>query len=85
MVPRFQFLRKLSEARAINDTDRPYVLACTKKGFFVRVSRRAADKKLVAGGEKYESRHGYLFGVPDMLSLWRAHLGAHFQDVPSCC
>ena len=26
-VPGFQFLTKLSEARAINDTDRPHVLA----------------------------------------------------------
>ena len=33
MVPRFKFLTKLSEARAINDTDRPYVLALERSKF----------------------------------------------------
>ena len=61
MVPQFQFLTKLSEAHAINNTDRPHV-------FFVHASCCAADKELVVGGEKYESRNGCLVGDPDIMA-----------------
>ena len=34
----------------------------------MHASCHATDKELVAGGEKYESRHGCLVGVPDIMA-----------------
>ena len=43
-------------------------LHMNEASFFVHTSCRAADKELVVGGEKCESRRGCLVGVPDIMA-----------------
>ena len=56
MVPLFQFLTNLSEAHAILDTDWPMSLHMNEASFFMHTSCHAADKELVAAGEKHDLR-----------------------------
>ena len=67
-VPRFQFLTNLSEACAINNTDRPHVHAYKRSKSLGAASCRATDKELVAGGEKYEWRCDCSVAVPDIMA-----------------
>ena len=43
-------------------------LHMNEASLFMYPSYHAADKELVAGGEKYESRRGLLVGVPDIMA-----------------
>ena len=80
--PRFWFFAKLSEARAINDTDQPRVLVYERSKFLRARLLSCCRQGACGGGEKYESRRGCSVGVPER--SWHARLGAHFRGAPSC-
>ena len=77
--PRFQFLTELSKARVMYGTDQPMSSHMNKASFFMQASCHAADKELVAGSEKCESRRGCLVGVPDIMAC---SCGCTFEMCP---
>ena len=79
-VPRFQYLTNLSEACAVNDTDRPHVLAYEQSTFLCAASSCCRQRWQVM-----KNMSGDVAVQLEFQTSWRVHLGACFRDVPSCC